>query len=320
MTGYCRLLAVAGVALLTLSGSALAQSGRTVRLLIPFPPGGSADILGRLLGQQVSQANGVNIVVENRPGAGTVIATDYVSRAAPDGNTVLMVSNSFVINPHIRKLNYDVFTSFAPVAQLVTSPQVIVVNSTSPYRSLADLRDAARAKPGELTMAAVGPATTQHIGYEQLRRVANLDMTYIPFPGNAPAITSLLGDHVTAVFANYSEAFEQLNAGKLRALFTTSRTRLAPLPDVPTVAEQGYKDFEVEVWFGLVVPTGTPPDAVKQLGAWFTAAMQVPEVNARMKVLGLYPVDASVADFVALLHRRSDEYAKIIKEAGIKGE
>ena len=320
MRGYCRLLAVAGVALLMASGSALAQSGRTVRLVIPFPPGGSADILGRLLGQQVSAANGVNIVVENRPGAGTVIATDYVSRAAPDGNTVLMVSNSFVVNPHIRKLNYDVFTSFAPVAQLVTSPQVIVVNSSSPYRSLKDLVDAAHAKPGELTMAAVGPATTQHIGYEQLRRVANLDMTYIPFPGNAPAITSLLGDHVTAVFANYSEAFEQLNAGKLRALFTTSRTRIAPLPDVPTVAELGYKNFEVEVWFGLVVPTGTPPDAVKQLGDWFTAAMKVPDVNARMKVLGLYPVEASVADFVALLHRRSDEYAKIIKEAGIKGE
>ena len=320
MRGYYRLLAVAGVALLMASGSTLAQNGRTVRLVIPFPPGGSADILGRLLGQQVSQTNGVNIVVENRPGAGTVIATDYVSRATPDGNTVLMVSNSFVVNPHIRKLNYDVFTSFAPVAQLVTSPQVIVVNSSSPYRSLKDLVDAAHAKPGELTMAAVGPATTQHIGYEQLRRVANLDMTYIPFPGNAPAITSLLGDHVTAVFANYSEAFEQLNAGKLRALFTTSRTRIAPLPDVPTVAELGYKNFEVEVWFGLVVPTGTPPDAVKQLGDWFTAAMKVPEVNARMKVLGLYPVEASVADFVALLHRRSDEYAKIIKEAGIKGE
>src|SRR5262249_1825656 len=259
MRGFCRLLAIAGVMLLTMSGAAQAQSGRTVRLVIPFPPGGSADILGRLLGQQVSTATGVNIVVENRPGAGTVIGTDYVSRAAPDGNTVLMVSNSFVINPHIRKLNYDPFTSFAPVAQLVTSPQVIVVNSGSPYRTLADLRDAAHARPGDLTMAAVGPATTQHIGFEQLKRVAKLEMTYVPFPGNAPAITSLLGDHVTAVFANYSEAFEQLNAGKLRALFTTSRARIAPLPDVPTVAEQGYKDFEVEVWFGLVVPTSTPP-------------------------------------------------------------
>jgi tripartite-type tricarboxylate transporter receptor subunit TctC len=320
MRGFCRLLAVAGVALLSLSGGALAQSGRTVRLVVPYPPGGSADILARLLGQQISHDRGVNIVVENRPGAGTVIATDYVSRVATDGNTVLMVANSFVINPHMRKLSYDPLTSFAAVCLLVTSPQVIVVNTTSPYRTFADLVAAAKAKPGELTMASVGPATTQHIGFEQLKRVTGANLTFVPFPGNAPAITSLLGDHVTAVFANYSEAFEQISAGKLRALATTSRTRIAPLPNLPTVAELGYKDFEVEVWFGLVVPTGTPAAAVSELGQWFTAAMQVPEVNARMKVLGLYPVDASVADFVALLHRRSDEYAKIIKEAGIKGE
>ncbi len=316
-----RLLVAAGLAMLTLSGTALAQGGRTIRLVIPYPPGGSADILGRLLGQQVSKDHGVNVVVENRPGAGTVIATDYVSRAAPDGNTVLMVANSFVINPHMRKLNYDPFTGFLPVCLLVTSPQVIVVNGTSPYRTFKDLLEATHAKPGELTMASVGPATTQHIGFELLKRVTNLDMTYVPFPGNAPAITSLLGDHVTAVFANYSEAFEQLNAGKLRALVTTARARIAPLPDLPTVAELGYRDFEVEVWFGLVVPAGTPAPAVADLGQWFTAAMQAPDVKARMLTVGLYPVDKGApADFVALLHRRSDEYARIMKEAGIKGE
>jgi tripartite-type tricarboxylate transporter receptor subunit TctC len=255
-----KLLLVAAV-LAALPGVAQAQSGRTIRLVVPFAPGGSADILGRLLAQQVSQAHGVNVVVENRPGAGTVIATDYVSRAAPDGNTVLMVSNSFVINPNMRKLSYDVLTSFVPVALLVTSPQVIVVNVSSPYRTLPDLLDAARAKPGELTMASVGPATTQHIGFEQLKLVTKANMTFVPFPGNAPAVNALLGDHVTAVFANYSEAFEQLNAGKLRALATTARARIAPLPDLPTVAELGYKDYEVEVWFGLVAPAGTPKDA-----------------------------------------------------------
>ncbi len=315
-----RLAVAAGIVLLALSDGALAQSGRTIHLVIPFPPGGSADILGRLLAQQVGAAHGVNVVVENRPGAGTVIATDYVSRAPADGNTVLMVANSFVINPHMRKLNYDPFTSFAPVCLLVTSPQVIIVNATSPYRTFKELVDATHAKPGELTMAAVGPATTQHIGFEQLKRAAKLDMTYVPFPGNAPAVTSLLGDHVTAVFANYSEAFEQLNAGKVRALVTTSRARIAPLPDLPTVAELGAKDFEVEVWFGLVVPARSPKAAVAQLAEWFTAAMQAPEVKPRMTVLGLYPVDAATADFPALLRRRYDEYAKIMQEAGIKGE
>jgi tripartite-type tricarboxylate transporter receptor subunit TctC len=314
-----KLLLVAAV-LAALPGVAQAQSGRTIRLVVPFAPGGSADILGRLLAQQVSQAHGVNVVVENRPGAGTVIATDYVSRAAPDGNTVLMVSNSFVINPNMRKLSYDVLTSFVPVALLVTSPQVIVVNVSSPYRTLPDLLDAARAKPGELTMASVGPATTQHIGFEQLKLVTKANMTFVPFPGNAPAVNALLGDHVTAVFANYSEAFEQLNAGKLRALATTARARIAPLPDLPTVAELGYKDYEVEVWFGLVAPAGTPKDATAPLAEWFTAAMQAPDVKPRLMTLGLYPVDAAHADFPALLRRRLGEYAKIMQQAGIKGE
>ena len=314
------LLVAVGVALTALPGAALAQGGRTVRLVVPYPPGGSADILARLLGQQISQARGVNIVVENRPGAGTVIATEYVSKAAPDGNTVLMMANSFVINSHMRKLNYDPLTSFLPVVLLVTSPQVIVVNVSSPFKTFSELVEAARAKPGELTMASVGPATTQHIGFEQLKQVTKANMTFVPFPGNAPAVNSLLGDHVTAVFANYSEVFEQLKAGKLRALATTARSRIAPLPDLPTVAELGYRDFEVEVWFGLVVPARTPKGAVSQLGEWFTAAMQAPEVKPRLTVLGLYPVDAASADFPALLRRRSDEYAKIMQEAGIKGE
>ena len=314
------LLVAVGIALMALPGAAQAQSGRTIRLVVPYPPGGSADILARLLGQQIGQAHGVNIVVENRPGAGTVIATEYVSKAAPDGNTVLMMANSFVINSHMRKLNYDPLTSFLPVVLLVTSPQVIVVNVNSPYKTFADLVDAARKDPGKLTMASVGPATTQHIGFEQLKQVTKADMTFVPFPGNAPAVNSLLGDHVTAVFANYSEVFEQLKAGKLRALATTARSRIAPLPDLPTMAELGYKDFEVEVWFGLVVPARTPKGAASQLAEWFTAAMQAPEVKPRLTVLGLYPVDAATADFPALLRRRSDEYAKIMKEAGIKGE
>jgi tripartite-type tricarboxylate transporter receptor subunit TctC len=312
-------LAAVAIALLALPGAALAQSGRTIKLVVPFPPGGSADILGRILSQQVGQG-GVNVVVENRPGAGTVIATESVSRAPADGNTVLIVSNSFVINPHMRKLNYDPLTSFVPVCRLVTSPQVIVVNASSPYRTMNELIDAARAKPGELTMASVGPATTQHIGFEQLKLVTKANMTFVPFPGNAPAVNALLGDHVTAVFANYSEAFEQLKAGKLRALATTARKRIAPLPDLPTIAELGYPDYDVEVWFGLVVPAGTPPAVVTQIGQWFTAAMQVPEANAKLVVLGLYPAAACGGDFAALIKRKYDDYARIMKEAGIKGE
>src|SRR5437588_9298968 len=233
---------------------ASSQTTRTIRLVVPFPAGGSADILARILGEQIGKANGPTVVIENRPGGGASIAYEAVARAAPDGNTLVINGNSLVINPNLRKVNYDPLTSFEPVCYLLSSPQVYVVNNASPYRTLADLIAAARAKPGELTLASVGPATTQHIGIEQFKHAANLNMPHIPYPGGAPAVNALLGSHVTAVFANYSEVVEQLKAGTLRALATASKTRIEPLPDVPTVAELGYKDYDVEVWFGVVAP------------------------------------------------------------------
>jgi hypothetical protein len=209
-----------------------AQAPRTIRIVVPFPPGGSADILARLLGEQINKSQGPTVLIENRPGAGASIAYEFVARAPPDGNTLVINANSIVINPLLRKVGYDPLTSFEPICYLVSSPQVIVVNSASPYRTLADFVAAAHAEPGELTVATVGPATTQHIGFEQFKRLANLNVTYVPYSGGAPAITALLGEHVSGVLGNYSEAVEQLNAGKLRALAATSRTRIASLPDV----------------------------------------------------------------------------------------
>jgi tripartite-type tricarboxylate transporter receptor subunit TctC len=320
MRSMTRLLVAAGLALLALSAPALAQGGRTVRVIVPYPPGGSADVLMRILAQQVNETAGTNIVVENRPGAGTVIATEFVSRAPADGNTVLVMSNSFVINAHMRKLAYDPLTSFAPVCDLVSSPNLIVVSAASPYRTLADLVAASGEKPGALTMASVGPATTQHIGFEQLKLVTKAAMTYVPFPGGAPAINALLGDHVTAVYGNYSEVVEQLKAGKLRALVATGAKRMALMPDLPTVAELGYPGYDVEVWLGTVVPAGTPTEAIAQLQTWFTDAMKVPAVRDKLIALGLYPAGICGADFAALIRRKNDEYARIMQEAGIKGE
>lgn len=316
--GFCSLLVAAGIALL--AGAASAQGSRTIKVVVPSPPGGSVDILGRLLGQQISEAHGVKVVVESRPGAGTIVATDAVARAAPDGNTVLIVANAFVIIPHIRKLNYDPLTSFTPIAQLVTSPQVLVVNSASSYRSFGEFIDAARTTPGGLTTGSVGPATTAHIGLEQLKRITGANLTFVPFPGNTAAVNALLGEHVNSALANYVEVFEQLKAGRLRALATTSRARIPQLPDLPTVAELGYPGYEAEVWFGLVAPAGTPKEAVAELAQWFIAAMQAGDVKPKLLTLGLNPIAASDADFVALLHRKHDEYGRIIREANIKGE
>jgi tripartite-type tricarboxylate transporter receptor subunit TctC len=315
--GFAALFATVCV-VAALSGHDAWSQARTIKIVVPFPPGGTADIIARLLGEQVGKAQGLTVLTENRPGAGASIAYDVVARAAPDGNTVVLNANSLVINPIMRKVNYDPLTSFEPVCYLVSSPQVIVVNSVSPYRTLADLITAARAKPGELTFASVGPATTQHIGIEQLKYAANVNMTHIPYAGGAPAINAVLGDHVNAVLANYSEAVEQIKAGKLRALATASPARMETLPDVPTVAESGYKDFDVAVWYGLLAPAKTPKEQVSQLADWFTAAMQAPEVKPKLIGLGLYPVGTCGADYSAYIRKQYDEYGRIIKAANIR--
>jgi tripartite-type tricarboxylate transporter receptor subunit TctC len=315
------LAAAAGMMLLALSGhDAVSQMARTIRIVVPFPAGGSADELARLLADQIGRTRGVNFVIENRPGAGTVVATEAVSRAAPDGNTLLIVANSFVINPSLKKLSYDPFTSFAPVCHLVSSPLIIAVNSESPYRSLADLINAAHAKPGELTLASVAPATTQHIAFEMLKRVADLNMIHVPYPGGAPTVTALLGGHVTAVIANYSEVEAHLASGKLRALAAASHQRIQSAPDLPTVAESGYQNYETEVWFGLVAPAKTPPEAIFQLSSWFGSALQTDAIKQKLQPQEMYPVGTCGADFAAYLRKQFDEYARVIREADIKAE
>src|SRR5262245_38758342 len=281
------LAAAAFLALLSVGHHASAQTARTIRIVVPFPAGGSADILARLLGEHIAKNQGVAVVIENRPGGGASIAYEAVARAAPDGNTLVINANSLVINPYFRKVNYDPLTSFTPVCYLLSSPNLIVVNSSSPYRTLDDYLAAARARPGELAFATVGPATTQHIGFEQFRRLANINVVYVPYQGGAPAITALLGGHVSAALANYSEAVEQLNAGKLRALASLTRARLSPLPDVPAVDEMGFKDFSVEAWFGVLAPAKLSKEMASELASWFKAAMQVYEIRARLANLGL---------------------------------
>ena len=266
---------LAGIAALT--GPAWPQTGRPIRIIIPFPPGGAADVLARILGQQIGEANNQTVIVENHPGAGASIAYELTARAVPDGNTIVVAANSVVINPLLRKTNYDPVTSFEPVCNLVTSPMVFVVNRASPYKTIGELIAAAQAKPGTLTLAALGPATTQHIAVEQFKRVTKAEMIFVPYAGGAPVVNALLGQQVTAGLVNYSEAVQQIKVGKLRAIATASSKRIKPLPDVPTVAESGYPDYESEVWLGLLAPAKTPEKNIAQLVAWFTAAYE----NAR---------------------------------------
>ena len=314
------LAAVVAANLLMLGHAARAETAHTIKIVVPLPPGGAGDILARVLAEQIGRTDGPGLVIENRPGAGSVIGTEAVAHAIPDGKTLLINAPYMLIWPQVKKVNYDPLTSFEPVCYLVSSPGIIVVNSASPYQTLNDLLNAARAKPGQLTLASVGPATAQHIGFERLKRAANVDMTYVPYSGGAPAINALLGGHVTAVFAEYAPLAEHIKAGKLRALATSSRKRIGPLPDLPTVAEAGYKDYEVDLWWSLFAPANTPKSIVSKLASQFSAALQAPDVAAKLSAQGFSPVGMCGADFRALLHKQYETYGSIIREANIKAQ
>jgi tripartite-type tricarboxylate transporter receptor subunit TctC len=314
-----RSLIAAAIATTLSISAASAQSPRQIKFIVPFPAGGGGDVITRMIAEKWSQAHGVATVIENRPGAATILGVEAASRAAPDGNTVGVVANSFIIHPNFKKLTYDPLTSFEPVCLVANSPQVIVVNSSSPHKTLKEWLDAARAKPGELSHASVGPASPQHIAFEQLKLMAKVNITFVPFNGNTPALNALLGDHVGSVMSNYSEAAELVASGKLRALAVASDKRVEGWPNVPTVAEQGFKGYAVEAWYGLVAPAKTPKDKVAELSKWCAEAMAAPELKPKWKLQGLTPVGSSSEEFAAHLRKQSEDYARVIREASIKG-
>jgi tripartite-type tricarboxylate transporter receptor subunit TctC len=317
---HCAAVAVAALVIAGLGADGASAQTRTLKIVVPFAPGGGTTIVARLLADAIGRVHGPTMVVENRPGGGTVIATEYVSRAAPDGGTVLMIGNSFVINPNLKKLSYDPLSSFEPICQLTTSPNVVAVHAAARFRSLADLIEAARGKPGEVTTGVNGPATSQQIGFEMLKRAANVNLAYIPFQGGAPAVTALLGQHVDSIYSNLPTAAEQIASGKLRALAVGSRTRSEPMPELPTIAESGYPDYEEDVWFGMVAPAGTPKAVIAEYAAWFGEAIQAPDIKPKLAVQGLYPAPRCGADFAGYLRKEHDKYGRIIRAAGIKPE
>jgi tripartite-type tricarboxylate transporter receptor subunit TctC len=213
--------------------------------------------------------------------------------------------------------HYDPLTSFIPVCYLARSPQLLVVNSDSPYRTLDDLLDAARLQPNELTLASAGPVSNNHIALETLMHLANVKMTYIPYEGSTPAVNALLGKHVTAVLASYPNVVEQVKAGRLRALATASANRIEQMPNVPTVADSGFKDYESEIWFGVVAPAKTPNAIVSKLAGWFTVALQAPEIKTKLETLGLFTVGLCGADFAAFIQKQYDKYGSAIRETNL---
>jgi tripartite-type tricarboxylate transporter receptor subunit TctC len=312
--------------LILLGGGASAQTSKTttvpstIRVVVPSSAGGGADILARVLAERINRDRNVALVVDDRPGASNTIGTEIVSRAAPDGGTLLIATPEFVINPHLRKLNYDPVTSFVPICYLVRAQQLIAVNSASPYRSLDDLLNAARHRPDELTLASAGPGSGTHLAFETLKRLAGVRMTYVPYQGSAAAVNALLGGYVTAALASAPNLVEHISAGKIRALATVSANRLGELPDVPTVAESGFPNYGADIWFGVVAPAATPQSVILELGEWFAAALEVPEVQSRLKPQGLSIVGLCGADFGAFIRQQYDLSGRAVRDANLGTE
>jgi tripartite-type tricarboxylate transporter receptor subunit TctC len=296
------------------------QAGKTIKIIVPYSPGNGPDILARLLGQQIAQAHGPNVVIENRPGGGAMIGADAAARSAPDGTTLLLAAPALVINDALKRPSSTPVSSFDPVCQFAATPMILVVRGDSSYKTLNDLLAAARAKPGELQMVSGGPATSLHVAIEVIKRAANVTMTYVPYGGTAPAINALMGAHVTAVMSDYPTIVSQLQSGTLRPLVTISDKRVASLPGVPTLAETGLVNYDADIFYGLVAPAKTPPAVVAQLIELFTAAAKTPEANAKFEQLGLFAAERCGADWGAYLNKQLADYARIARESNIKAD
>jgi tripartite-type tricarboxylate transporter receptor subunit TctC len=299
--------------------SAWSQPTGTIKLVVPYPPGGGIDVLARIIAEQVGRAQGPAMVIENRPGAGTEIGTEVVVRSMPDGNTLLINNAALLLLPHLRKVDYDPFADLVPICNLASTPNVLVVNSSSPFKNLEDFVRAARGKAGGLNYGSA-PGGLANVAFEMFAHRAGIHLTFVPFGGTTPAINALLGEHIDAAMVDYPAGAGQLKGGKLRALVVTSRKRMESLPNVPTAEELGYKDYEVEVWYGVFAPAKTPPETISRLANWLRGAVRAPEVRAKLAAQEISPIAACGADFTAYLRKQSDDYGRAIRESNMKRE
>src|SRR5262249_11859218 len=271
------------------SNSAWSQTPKPLKIVVPNPPGGVSDLLAGLVADEIGRKQGQAFLIETRPGAAGDIGSEAVSRAAADGETLLINANPLVVNANLRKLNFDPLTDLVPICQLVRAPTALAVSAASSYRTLAELLDSARLQPGRLTLASIGPGSATHIGFEALKRAAKVDMTFVPYAGTAPAVNALLGEHVSSYLGNYADVREQAAAGRLRVLATGETTRTEFLPDVPTIAEAGFPSVHMELWFGIFAPGKTPDDTQARLAAMLSTAVRSADLKSKLVLQGLHP-------------------------------
>jgi tripartite-type tricarboxylate transporter receptor subunit TctC len=311
------------VAALVASGTASAQTpfpSRPVHIFVPYAAGGGVDILARTLGEAASRRWGQSVVVENRPGAGGVVASQVLVTSAPDGYTLMVVASGHATNAFLYpKLPYDTFRDFIPISILASSPNILLVRADSPFKTLADVIAQARAKPGSLSFGQSGNGTSTHLAGELLKKLAGIDMSAISYKGGAPAINDLLGGQIPMSFNNAPEALGQLEAGTLRALAVTTTKRSPFLPDVPAMAET-VPGYDTEVWWALLGPAGMPADLVEKISRDFVAALNTEPVKERLAKFGASPIGGSSKELDAKIHADYEKWGTIIKSSGITAE
>lgn len=311
--------------LLGISASAIfAQSypAKPIRIIVPYSPGGTTDILSRAVGQKLTEAWGQQILVDNRPGASGMIGADAVAKAAPDGYTVLMAYTAEIaIMPNMgKKIAYDPVRDLAPVTLGAITPMILVAHPSLPVRSVKEFIALAKARPGQLPYASAGHGSPAHLAFELMQRSARIEINHVPYKGAAPALVDLIGGHVVIYFSGMPPAMPHVRAGKLRALAVSTAKRSPAAPEVPTVAEAGIPGFDVPTWFGVLVPAATPKDIVAKLHAGITQALNAPDVRERMAREGAENQPMTPEAFGAFIREETAKFAKIIKESGARIE
>ncbi|MDQ8729244.1 tripartite tricarboxylate transporter substrate binding protein [Bradyrhizobium sp. LHD-71] len=291
---------------------------RTIRYIVPYPPGGFNDTLARIVSQKLQEAWGVPVVVENRPGGGTLIGTDAVAKAPADGYTLLGVAFPFGANPSIYKnLPYDTAKDFTPLILAGQTQNLLVVRPSMPIHSVKELIDYAKTNPGKVSYGSTGTGSSNHLSMELFKSMAGIDIVHVPYKGSAPMVNDLLGEHIDAAFDNTPNVLPQINAGKLRALGVSSKTRTTLAENVPTVSEAGAPGYEVSVWFGVVGPAGMPTEITRKLNAEMNAILNMDDVKRRFAEQGVEPIGGTPSEFLDHIRSEIQKWAAVVKDANI---